>query len=249
MEIIAHRGASQDAPENTLAAIQLGWDQQADAVEIDIQLSADGQLVVIHDDNTRKTAGLNKPVARQTLTELRGLDAGSWMNARWKNERIPTLAEAIDTIPRGKRLFVEIKCPAACVPEFVRVFKASGRDPEAVVPIGFSLGTMRSIKAALPSFEVCQVVKFQRGKLTGRWSPRVADLLRNLQNAGLNGVDVGANGPIRPELVARVHDAGLKCYVWTVDHPGTARRLRDAGIDGLTTNRPGWMRRQLGMED
>lgn len=247
MEIIAHRGASHDAPENTLAAIELGWRQGADAVEIDVRLSADGRLVVIHDDNTRRTAGWNKSVARQTLAELRRLDAGSWKGARWRGERIPTLAEALDSIPsgQGKRLFVEIKCPASCVPEFVRVFKASGKRPTGVVPIGFDRDTMRLLKSALPRLETARVVRFDRNQVTARWTPRPADVIKQIKQAGLDGLDCGANGPINRDFVARAHGAGLKVYVWTVDKPEVARRLRDCGIDGLTTNRPGWLREQL----
>src|SRR5215510_13578750 len=83
MDIIAHRGASFDAPENTLAAIHLGWKQQADAVEIDVQFSKDGHVVVIHDDNTRKTGGVRKKVSAQTLAQLKSLDVGRWKHAKW----------------------------------------------------------------------------------------------------------------------------------------------------------------------
>ena len=249
MEIIAHRGASHEAPENTLAAVQLGWDQGADAVEVDVQLSADGRLVVIHDENTCKTAGLNRSVAHQTLAELRRLDAGSWKGSRWKNERIPTLEEVIDAVPSGKRLFVEIKCPASCVSEFVRVFQASGKKPSTVVPIGFSRETMQLVKSALPKLEVCQVVKFQRSWRTGRWTPRPADVMRHILESGLNGLDCGANGSICADFVNRAHEAGLRFYLWTVDTAEAARRFQDCGVDGLTTNRPQWIREQLEKKD
>src|SRR5262245_27030179 len=110
MEIIAHRGASHEAPENTLAAIHLAWEQQADAVEIDVRLSQGNRLVVLHDGTTAKTAGVNKPVHRQTLAELLQLDVGRWKGPRWAGQRVPILAEALDSVPGGKRLFVEIKC-------------------------------------------------------------------------------------------------------------------------------------------
>jgi len=99
VEIIAHRGASHDAPENTLAAVNLAWQQNADAVEIDVHLSRDGQIVVIHDENTRKTAGLNKNVSEQTLAELRRLDVGRWKGRQWAGEKIPVLAEVLGALP------------------------------------------------------------------------------------------------------------------------------------------------------
>src|SRR5258708_12015509 len=91
MEIIAHRGASHDAPENTLAAIQLAWQQGADAVEVDVQLSKDGKLVVIHDDNTKRSGGLARKVGAQTLEELGRLDLGSLKGKRGPGDKIPNL--------------------------------------------------------------------------------------------------------------------------------------------------------------
>ena len=120
MEIIAHRGASHDAPENTLAAIRLAWQQEADAVEVDVQLSKDGKLVVIHDDNTKRSGRFARKVNAQTLDELRKLDVGRWKGKRWAGEKIPTLAAVLATVPDGKRLFVEFKCGPDGIPEFKR---------------------------------------------------------------------------------------------------------------------------------
>ena len=95
--IIAHRGESYDAPENTLAAINLAWQRNADAVEIDIQLSADNQIVVIHDLNTKRIGNRNKKVKKQTLAELKELEAGKHKGEKWKDEKIPTLSEVLET--------------------------------------------------------------------------------------------------------------------------------------------------------
>src|SRR4051794_3938882 len=99
VEVIAHRGASHDAPENTLAAIKLAWQQEADAAEFDLHLSRDGKLVVIHDADTRRVAGVDKRVAEQTLAELRRLDVGAWKGPRFAGERIATLEEVLATVP------------------------------------------------------------------------------------------------------------------------------------------------------
>ena len=243
-EIIAHRGASHDAPENTLASIQLGWQQNADAVEIDVQFSKDGHVVVIHDDNTRKTASMRKKVSAQTLAQLKALDVGRWKHMKWAGERIPTLAEAFATIPDGKRLFVEIKCGAECIPGFVGDFTASGRKAGQVVPIGFSLETMRQLKQELPDLEVCWIAAFRR-TLRG-WSPKAEKLIERAKYAGLDGLDLGSSGPVDAEFVRKVHQAGLKLYIWTVDSAPRAKRLIAAGVDGITTNKPGWLRSELG---
>ena len=103
VEIIAHRGASYDAPENTLASMRLGWEQKADSNELDVYLSKDGQIVLLHDATTKRTAGKDKPVIEQTVEELRTLDAGSWKGTQWAGEKIPTLAETLQILPEGKR--------------------------------------------------------------------------------------------------------------------------------------------------
>jgi glycerophosphoryl diester phosphodiesterase len=242
--IIAHRGASFDAPENTLASIELAWKQNADAVEIDVQFSKDRRLVVIHDRTTRKTARVRKRISAQTLAELQLLDVGRWKNRKWAGQRIPTLAEALATVPDRKRLFVEIKCGPECLPEFIKDCQESGKPPHQVVPIGFSLETMRRLKEALPPWEVCWVAGFKRA-WNGRWLPRAETLIERAKGAGLDGLDLSARGPVDLVFTRKVHAAGLKLYIWTVDSPAKARRLADAGVDGLTTNRPGWLRSKL----
>ena len=126
MEIVAHRGASFDAPENTVAAIKLAWEQKADAAEFDVFLSKDGKIVVMHDPNTKRIGGVDRKVVDQTLAELRKLDVGRWKDARFAGERMPTLEEMLATVPAGKRVFIEVKCGPEIVPELDRVLKASG---------------------------------------------------------------------------------------------------------------------------
>lgn len=243
MMIIGHRGASFDAPENTLAAIELGWAQGADAVEIDVHCSKDGHIVVIHDDNTRKTAGVRRKVSSQTLSELKALDVGGWKHAKFTGETIPTLAEAFATIPRGRRMFVEIKCGTECVGQFAEDFRRSKLRANQVIPIGFSLPTMRQLKQAVPELEVCWIVEFKR-TLRG-WSPKAERLIEQVADAGLDGLDVSGRGPVDAEFAAKVHQASQKLYIWTVDSPEKARELIAAGVDGITTNKPGWLREQL----
>jgi len=89
MEIIGHRGASFDAPENTLASFRRGWEQHADAVELDIRQTKDGRIVVIHDQDTQRVTGVNRLVEEQTLEEIRQLDAGVWKDSRWVGEKVP----------------------------------------------------------------------------------------------------------------------------------------------------------------
>jgi glycerophosphoryl diester phosphodiesterase len=243
MEIIAHRGASHDAPENTLAAVNLAWKQQADAVEVDVHICRDGRVVVIHDDNTRKIAGVKRKIRHQTWAELQTLEVGRWKAARWSGERIPDLAQVLAAVPAGKRLFIEVKCGTQFVAGAREVLESqTGRQ---IVVIGFSFDLMKRVKASFPMLEVCWIVEFKRRFKTGRWSPSPAAVIEAARATRLDGLDVGAKGPITREFVGKAKEAGLNVYVWTVDSPAMARKLFDAGVDGITTNRPGWMREQL----
>ncbi len=151
VKIIAHRGASFDAPENTLAAVNLAWRQRADAVEVDVHLTRDGHLAVIHDDNTRRTAGLNRKVVRQTMAELSALDAGRWKDNGRSREKIPALDEVLTGIPPGRRLFIEIKSRGDIASELARILTQSNCRPPQIVLIGFSLPTVASLKRQFPT--------------------------------------------------------------------------------------------------
>ena len=102
---------------------------------------------------------------------------------------------------------------------------------------------MRGIKQALPELEVAWVAEFRR-TLRG-WSPKAETLIEKAKAAGLDALDLDGRGPLDAGFVGKVHAAGLKLYVWTVDAPSRAEKLRAAGIDGVTTNKPGWLRKQL----
>jgi glycerophosphoryl diester phosphodiesterase len=244
VEIIAHRGASFDAPENTLAAFKLGWEQNADADELDIYLSQDSQIIVLHDKNTKRTTGVNKAVVQQTLAELRLQDAGSWKDPRWAGEKLPTLTEALATMPDGKRFFIEIKCGSEILPELERVLKASGKKPEQLVIIGFDYETMRKAKVQFPDLAVYWLASYAANKTTGEF-PKVEDLIEKTKAARLTGLNLDFHFPIDGNFVNKVKADGLKLYTWTVDDPAIAKTLSAAGVDGITTNRPAWLREQL----
>jgi glycerophosphoryl diester phosphodiesterase len=245
VEIIAHRGASYDAPENTLPAFQLAWEQGADAIECDIHQTKDGQILVIHDANTKHLTGVKADVANTTLAELRTMDAGRKKGRRWKGTRLPTLPEVLDILPENKRLFIEIKCGPEVLPELERVLKNSRKKPRQMVLIGFDYATMMLAKDRLPNHEACWIAAWKRHQKTRR-HPRINDLIAMTKLAGLDGLDLDHKFPMDAAFVSQVVSAGLKLYTWTVDKPREARRLIAAGLHGITTNRPGWLRERLG---
>lgn len=237
MKLIAHRGASYIAPENTLAAIRLAWEEQADGIEIDVHLTRDGRVAVIHDANTRRTTGFNGKVDALAFRELKALDAGSWKGVGWKDERIPELKEVFAATPAGKAVLVEIKCGPGILPELHRTLAASGPGPGRVLLVGFDLDVMRMVKRELPDYKVIWNVELK--KRLGRWSPSARAMIKQALARGIDGLGLGMCGAVDSPLVSEVFKAGLKLFVWTVDDAETARKMNDLGVQYLATNRPG----------
>ena len=130
IKIIAHRGASHLAPENTLASVELAWRLGADAVEVDVRLTRDGRIVAIHDPTTDRTAGIHLEVAATHSSHLRRLDVGRYKHPRFAGERIPYLEEVLQTVPPGRQLFVEIKCG----PQILPAARGDHREQRQAVP-------------------------------------------------------------------------------------------------------------------
>lgn len=241
-EIIAHRGASHDAPENTIAAIRLAWEQCADAVEFDVWLTKDGQIVLMHDADTKRTAGVDRKVADQTLVELRRLDVGSWKDARFKGERVPTLAEALAEVSQGKRAFIEVKCGPEIVPELKRVVRASKLDNEQMAVISFQAEVVAAAKAALPELQAYWIVDPKPDK-EPIWTADA--LLAKAREIKADGLDLSVQPLVTDQFIARANKEELPVYVWTIDDADVAKKMAAAGVLGITTNRPAWLREQL----
>lgn len=236
--ITAHRGASHDAPENTLAALRLGFEQGADAGECDVRLTADGHAVLLHDADTRRVGGGRKLVAaRETLATLQRLDVGAGKGAAWAGEKPPTLEEALGVVPSGRRLLIEIKCGVEILPALERAFAGSSHPPATFVLMSFDLQVAAAAKRRFPAIETHGIVECD-----GSSAERLVSLMRE---ARLDGVNLDRRFPLDAAFVAVLHAAGLKVHVWTVDDAALARRLVAAGVDSITTNRPGWLRQQL----
>ena len=230
VEIIAHRGASSAAPENTLASVALAWQMGADAVEVDVHLSKDNRIVAIHDPSTARTSGTDLEVASTTAASLRRLDVGSHKHRRFAGERIPFLQEVMDIVPPGRRLFVEIKCGPDILSALEDVIGHSGKRDQVVI-IGFDLDTVRAAKKILPDVPVYWLCD------TAFWRPLDRRLVEQARLSGIDGLDVRWFGITR-RFVSAVRAAGLDLYAWTVNSPLDAVRLRRLGVDGITTNRP-----------
>ena len=137
VEIIAHRGASYLAPENTRASVVLAWEKDAD-VEIDVHLTRDKRIVVVHDATVKSAAGGDMRISDTDSRELRELDVGSHKGSQFAGEPIPFLEEILQTIPPSRRLFVEIKCGPEILPYLQQALEDSGKIPQIAI-IGFDL--------------------------------------------------------------------------------------------------------------
>ncbi len=244
-EIISHRGCSAHAPENTVSALKLAWESGADACELDVHLTRDGHIVVIHDKDTARTAGGTKLIVKDSsLADLRALDVGEWKSPKWQGERIPTLAECLATLPATKgRIFIEIKSGPSIVPALAQQLAPFQPRAHQLVIISFDEQAAAQSKAAMPW---CQVYLLQSGKerQTGL-KHDISKAIFTAKKHQLDGLNLGTDWDWNAHLVKAVRTAGLGLYVWTVNNPDLARKLAALGVDGITTDDPALIRQAL----
>lgn len=238
VEIIAHRGASAHAPENTLAAFRTAARMGADLIELDVRQTRDGHLVVVHDRTLTRTTDVKKRfpklkpwrVGDLTLKQIKKLDAGSWFGRRHKGERVPTLAEALRTVKAARlKALVELKNPEEYPGITGRLLSQVEDDAywtsyERLTVQSFSWRYVRAVTEALPAV---------RGTVLGH--PGTLELLGVRWYAGAVHP---AKGNITPAYVRDAHLRWLDVYAYTVNDADTMVRLLEYGVDGITTDRP-----------
>ena len=246
--IVAHRGASHDAPENTLAAFRLAWEKNADAIEADFYLSRDGHIVCIHDKTTERTAGVELTVAESSLADLKQLDVGSWKHKRFAGEKIPTLQEVIATIPKGKRIVIELKVGPEIVAPLQRILSESKLKPEQIMVISFKESTIAESKRAMPNIKAHWLTGYDPDDEIGPWTPTAASVIRTVERTNADGFGSHARrGVFNQKFIDTLTDAGVReFHVWTIDDPADARFYINLGAIGITTNRPAFIRSHLG---
>ncbi|HSJ21104.1 MAG TPA: glycerophosphodiester phosphodiesterase family protein [Nocardioidaceae bacterium] len=246
---VAHRGASSEVAENTLAAVRRAVELGADLVEIDVRRSKDGALVLMHDATLTRTTDVQRVFPRRapwrvgdfTYDELKRLDAGSWRASTFEGERVATLEEVLDVIgPSKTGLLLELKSPEL-YPGIVADVVAQMRDLRRLVDPAlaegrmvvqsFDVAAMKEHKTLAPSVPVGLLGTASRANLPalGTWADQL--------NPSHFSVDKG--------YVDQVHRAGMQCLVWTVDRPPAMRRALRIGVDGVITNRPSSLKRLL----
>jgi glycerophosphoryl diester phosphodiesterase len=269
--ITGHRGASHDAPENTLAAFELAWEQGADAIEGDFYLTADSHIVCIHDADTLRTTGVKKVVAQTTLEDLRALNAGLWKGDAFKGEKLPTFAEVLATVPRGKRFVIELKTDPSIVPFLAAEIERLKPDQASLLVIAFNADTIAACKAALPGVQAHWLTSFKQPNGNGRhgggvsgnadngtgekrfdngddaWMPTADQIAETVRRIAADGVGMkGERAVVDQKFIDEMTAKGVKeFHVWTIDTPDDAIFFRDLGAVGITTNRPAFIRGAL----
>ena len=240
--VVAHRGASHDAPENTLTAFQVAWKQGTDAIEGDFFLTKDNRIVCIHDKSTERLAGRKLIVKDSTLHELQELDVGLWKGEKFKGLKIPTISEVFATIPRGKKIFIEIKCGKEIIPPLLKAIDASGLEDEQVVMICFKAEVVRVFKAMAPRCKAYWLTNFKRND-EGVWTPSVETVLQTLKSTRADGLD--SHHGIPEDAARRILEEGFEWHVWTVNDLNAAKRLKALGVHSITTDVPGSLVKSL----
>ena len=229
--VFAHRGASASAPENTMAAFQLALEQGAPAIEFDVKLSADGHVVVIHDQTVNRTTNASGNVAKLPLESLRELDAGSWFGAAFRGEKIPTLHEVFAAFGQTLLLNIELTNYATpfdrLVPTVADLIQKYGVARNILFSSFYPHNLMRAARL-LPAIPRAQLIWPGRAG----WWQRTWGRVINIQ------AEHPWKGDITAETIHTAHQRGRRIHAWTVNQPDELRRLKTLGVDGFFTDDP-----------
>jgi glycerophosphoryl diester phosphodiesterase len=244
--VIGHRGASREAPENTLSSFRLAFAQGADGIEADFRLTGDGEIVCLHDDSTGRTAGVDLPVGQSSWEELRRLEVGGWKGERWRGERIPSLKEVLLALPAGKSLFIELKSGPEIIPRLAATLAEAGADPERIRLLSFSAELIGVLKERLAAFRACWLTDY---RFRGAWHPSRQEVLDTLRRCRADGLASRSRAILDQGFVAALRQESREIHVWTVDAAPEARRLAALGVDSIMTNRPAWIGRSTAAQE
>ena len=230
--VIARRGSSAEAPENTIAAFELALAQGADGILLDVHLSQDNHPVVINDFTLERTTDGTGPVRQLTVRELKRLDAGGWRGRRFRGQRIQTLQEVLERFRDRTRFWIELRGGSdvypgieECVVSTVEIYEVWDR----ALLQSVDLATLTGIRSLNRQLRVAQIVRDQADHI------------------GLDAVHAVCLDVRRAQesLVAETLAAGLDCYVGTVDEPAEMEWLLRQGVTGIITDRPDLLRNRL----
>ncbi|HEX3000283.1 MAG TPA: glycerophosphodiester phosphodiesterase family protein [Armatimonadota bacterium] len=220
--IVAHRGTSGTAPENTLVAFRRAIELGFTALELDVHRTADGEIVVMHDGKVDRTTDGSGLLSEMTLAQVKALDAGSWKDAEFAGERVPTLKEVCDLVRGRAFTLVEIK-DEGITDEVLRVLQDEKYDDQVAI-ISFSADNMRRTHELRPDIPA--------GFLTGK-----AEDLALAEEMGMDALCLEYHAATA-DVARALHAKNMVLNVWTMDNPEAVREMAAIGGDFLTSNFP-----------
>jgi len=243
--IIAHRGESFDAPENTLAAINLAWERGAGAVEIDIQLTSDNKIVVIHDYDTLRITGVKLKIKDTSYSYLLKLDFGGYKNEKYKNESIPNLTDVLKTVPDNGRIIIEIKSDYRILNYLQQELSNSTLKNSQIEIIAFDFETLTKARQLMPDYKMLWLLDLDYSLPHWLVCVNKKRIIKKVKDGKLNGVNVWAGKVLNRNFISTFKEAGLLVYTWTVNDKTKALELLEFGIDAITTDKAAWLTKQV----
>jgi glycerophosphoryl diester phosphodiesterase len=237
--VIGHRGASAFAAENTVMAYLLAIMQGADGIEADIRMTADGELVAVHDPDLRRTGRRSLKVAHSHLEDLRAVDVGVTGPSGSRGQRVPTLDEVMGVLGSKHRLFLDIKGGVEMVPVLAAKLKKASVKPASGLLLTSEIEVARALRKALPRWPVCLLVERKEAG-DGVLSPAIAQVIQVAKEVGAVALAMEAKTALRDERGLReIKRAGLGVHIFGVNRMPNARRCAALGVDSLITDYPG----------
>lgn len=224
---IAHRGLSTLAPENTSAAFDLAWAHDCDGIELDVQVTRDGQVAVHHDPDLKRTASLDIAIADEDYAPLSEHDIGSHFDSKFADQRISLLSDILTAMPVGKLVQLEVKPEVSRIDEVISVVREARRDVK-IYMMSFDPEQLSALHAGLPDLSTLWVVDEDDAR-------DIKVLCKRAVEFGFSGVDVH-HAVIDADYVRCIHEAGLLLGCWTVNDPERMRVLADLGVDMIASD-------------
>lgn len=231
--IVAHRGASSLAPENTLAAVRKGIEVGAQWIEIDVHQTSDHHLVVLHDEKLDRTTNGSGAVNQYTLAEVRRLDAGSWFSAEFSGERIPTLQEVLEATKDKAILLIELKGSNIEGPT-IELIREMNMENQVVIQ-SFDHDAVANAKALAPEIPTMLLIKepsfASNPQIAAKW------MVKRAEKKNADGIGIRFSY-LTNDLVKLAGERGLAVFPWTVNTEGDLLAAIEMGVDGIITNYP-----------
>ncbi|MEC7269467.1 MAG: glycerophosphodiester phosphodiesterase family protein [Pseudomonadota bacterium] len=230
--IIAHRGASSKAPENTILAYETAWLQNADAIEVDLRKTKDGVFICAHDNNFNRVSGSTKNISESTFKSLLNIDIGSWKGQKFKTQRVPKLEDVLKRLPNRKIIFIEIKGVTKSLNQLMKLISNSNLKKNQVHFLCYLPSVIKNIKK-----------KFPTQKATLNLIPSLFDydeerIKEEIKNSNSDGISLHVDSKQSIKLIEKLKNEKFFVLTWTVNDKKFMKKLIQSKVDGIITDYP-----------